>query len=129
LNKPLKSKEKHDERTSFQKLQGVIGSAFRFVGQLYVWLSLTIGFLWMFSAIFVMFFLGDFFAGIMGDPTLFFRIVFFPFTIAAWAFSKVAAAEMWAIAYGLAYIISMLFCLGVAYIIHRMRIRWKTQAK
>ena len=64
--------------------------------------------------------------GLTSNPSLFFQLVFFPLTIAAWAFRGSDPADVWAKVYSLAYVISMLFCLGVAYIIHRARIRAKS---
>jgi hypothetical protein len=121
LKKATKNKRENEENTFSQKLRGIISKALAFLGQTYVWLSLTVGFLWMFSAPFVIYFLGDFVEGLTGNPFLFFQLVFFPLASVAWVFQSAAPADVWAIVYSLAYVFSMLFCLGVAYIIHRAR--------
>ena len=92
-----------------------------YFSQRYVWLSLTIGFLWMFSVPFIVTLFQEF----LGDRTeqfaWIFQTVYFPFTLASYLLSDVVPLEIWIVIYGFAFFISMLFCFCISYIIHRVR--------
>lgn len=121
-----KAQGKIVESGKLRMLRKVIRKAKGFLSQRYVWLSLTAGFLWMLSAPFII----TLFQGFLGDFlktfTWIFQAAFFPLTFSSLIFTDVTAPEVWIVIYGFSFVISMLFCLGIAYIIHRIRTRIKS---
>lgn len=124
MSKKLKtSQEKTAESGKFQRLRKIVDKAKAFLNQRYVWLSLTAGFLWMFSAPIVI----TIFQGALGDSIdsfiWIFQAIFFPFTFASLIITDATAPGVWVIIYLLSFVISMCLCLTLAYIIHRLCIK------
>ncbi len=111
------------EKERFQRVARVARKVKAFFGQKYVWLSLTVGFLWMLSIPFIVMLS----LGALGDGAnqfaWIFQAVFFPLTLSLYLLSDVIAEEIWIAFYGFSFVISMLLCLGAAYIIHKIRIK------
>ena len=123
-----KTEEGIVESGTLQTLKKPMRRVKGFLSQRYVWLSLTVGFLWMLSVPFILTIL----QGILGDSiqdfTWIFGLVFFPFTLSSMIFD-VFVSGGWAMIYGFSFVISMLFCFCAAYVIHEVRIHRKSPAK
>lgn len=121
--KSKKAQRRIEENERLQMLGKVIRKAKGFLSQRYVWLSLTVGFLWMLSLPFILTIL----QGIWGDYierfAWIFQVTFFPLNLSLLIFADATVPGVWMIMYGFSFVISMLFCLSVAYIIHRVRIK------
>lgn len=117
------------ESGELQMLGKVIRKAKGFLGQRYVWLSLTVGFLWMLSAPFII----TIFQGFLGDSlktfAWIFQVTFFPLALSSLIITDAAVPGVWVMIYAFSFVISMFFCLGIAYIIHRVRTRIKSHVK
>ena len=123
---PRKSKKiqgKVVESGKLQMLRKAVGKVTGFLGQRYVWLGLTVGFFWMLSAPFII----TIFQGFLGDYaqgfTWIVQVVFFPLSLSLLIITHATAPGAWIIMYGFSFVISMFFCLSIACIIHRVRIR------
>ena len=121
--KSKKAQGKIGENGKLKMLVSTVRKAKGFLSQRYVWLSLTAGLLWMFSAPFIITIFQGFFSGFLETFTWIFHVVFFPLTLSSMMFTDVTAPEVWMIIYGFSFVISMFFCWSVAYIIHRVRIK------
>jgi len=121
--KSKKAQRRIEENERLQMLGKVIRKAKGFLSQRYVWLSLTVGFLWMLSFPFILTIL----QGIWGDYierfAWIFQVTFFPLKLSLLIFADATVPGVWMVMYGFSFVISMLFCLSVAYIIHRVRIK------
>lgn len=120
--KSKKAQRKIGESGKLQMLSKVARKTKGFLSQRYVWSSLTAGFLWMLSTPFII----TIFQGFLSNFTKFtwiFQTAFFPLTLSSRIFTDVTALEVWIIIYGFSFVISMSFCLSVAYVIHRVRIK------
>jgi len=126
--KPGKTEEEIVESGKLQPLKKLIRRAKGFLSQRYVWLSLTVGFLWMLSVPIIGTILQGAFGYSIQDFTWIFGLVFFPFMLSAMIF-EVFASSAWIMIYGFSFVISMLFCFCVAYVIHEVRIHRKSPAK
>jgi len=123
MSKKLKtSQEKTAESGKFQRLRKIIDKAKAFLNQRYVWLSLTVGFLWMFSAPIVITIFQRALGNSIDSFFWIFQAVFFPFILASLIITDATAPGVWVIIYLLSFAISMCLCLTLAYIIHRLRI-------
>ena len=92
-----------------------------FFSQRYVWLSLTVGFLWMLSAPFILTLALGFLSNGIEQLSWIFQAIYFPLTLSSYLLSDIVPLEMWIVVYGFAFVLSMLFCFCVAYILHRVR--------
>lgn len=116
-----------NNRTS-KKSKGVLGKLKKpirrirdFFSQRYVWLSLTVGFLWILSIPFIL----TSFQGFLGDRieqfNWIFQTIYFPLTLSIYLLLDIVPTELWIVFYGFAFVISMPLCLCIAYIIHKVR--------
>jgi hypothetical protein len=91
-----------------------------FLSRRYVWLSLTVGFLWILSIPFIL----TLFQGFLGDTieqfNWIFQTFYFPLTLSIYLLVDIVPTEMWIVFYGFAFVISMPVCLCIAYVIHRV---------
>jgi hypothetical protein len=94
-----------------------------FLSQRFVWLSLTVGFLWMLSVPFILTPLLEVLSDNLNQFAWIFQTAFFPFTFSLYLLSDIVPSETWIVIYASSFVISVLFCLSVAYVIHRVRIR------
>jgi len=124
-----KTEEGIVETGRLQTLKKLMRRVKGFLSQRYVWLSLTFGFLWMLSVPII----ATILQGVLGDSiqdfTWIFGLVFFPFTLSSMIITDVFVSSDWVIIYGFSFVISMLFCLCIAYVIHEVRIHGKNHAK
>ncbi len=112
-----------DNEKMIREKENLVDKVKAFFSQRYVWLSLAVGFLWMFSVPFILTPLLE----VLGDSAdqfaWIFQTAFFPFTFSLYLLSDVIPQENWFVIYVFSFVLSMLFCLGVAFIIHRVRFR------
>jgi len=124
-----KTEEGIVESGKLQTLKKLMRRVKGFLSQRYVWLSLTVGFLWMLSIPIILTIL----QGVLGDSiqdfTWIFGLVFFPFTLSSMIITDVSVSSAWVMIYGFSFVISMLFCFCVAYVIHEVRIHRKSHAQ
>jgi len=124
-----KTEEGIVETGRLQTLKKLMRRVKGFLSQRYVWLSLTFGFLWMLSVPII----ATILQGVLGDSiqdfTWIFGLVFFPFMLSSMIITDVFVSSDWVIIYGFSFVISMLFCLSIAYIVHRVCTRIKNHAK
>ena len=111
------------ESGKLQMLRKAVGKVIDFLRQRYIWLGLTIGFLWMLSAPVII----TIFQGFLGDYVQEFtwvvQVVFFPLSLSSLIITHATAPGAWIIMYGFSFVISMFFCLSITCIIHIVRIR------
>lgn len=92
-----------------------------FLSHRYVWLSMTVGFLWILSIPFIL----TLFQGFLGDTieqfNWIFQTIYFPLTLSIYLLVDIVPTEMWIVFYGFAFVISMPLCLCIAYVIHKVR--------
>lgn len=93
-----------------------------FLSQPHVWLSLTAGFLWMVSAPFVITFCQECMSDFVDTYAWILLTAFFPFTFSSMMFTGVTVPNVWVIVYGFSFMISMIFCLSVSHIAHKVRL-------
>ena len=126
---PGKTEEGIVESGKLQTLKKLMRKVKGFLSQRYVWLSLTVGFLWMLSIPIILTIL----QGVLGDSiqdfTWIVGLVFFPFTLSSMIITDVSVSSAWVMIYGFSFVISMLFCFCAAYVIHEVRIHRKSPAK
>jgi hypothetical protein len=121
--KSKKAQRRIEENERLQMLGKVIRKAKGFLDQRYVWLSLTVGFLWMLSIPFMLTILQEIWGDYIERFAWIFQVTFFPLKLSLLIFADVTVPGVWMIMYVFSFVTSMLFCLSVAYIIHRIRIK------
>lgn len=117
-----KPQRKNGEDGILQILKKSMHKAKAFLSQRHVWLSLTIGFLWMASAPFAITFCQEYMSDFVDTYTWIILTAFFPFTFSSMMFVSVTVANVWIIIYGFSFMISMIFCLSVSHIAHKVRL-------
>ena len=124
-----KTEEGIVESGELQTLRKLMRRIKGFLSQRYVWLSLTVGFLWMLSVPIILTILQGVLGDYAQDFTWIFGLVFFPFTLSSMAITDMSVSSSWVMIYGFSFVISMLFCLCIAYVFHEVRIHSKSHAK
>jgi hypothetical protein len=114
----------------FQRLRKAVRKAMAFLSKRYVYSGLLGGFLWMFSAPFVITAL----LGSLDESSLWVvRLAFFPLILSSLLIDTIIAGSashprLWIVIFGFSFLISMLLGLGITYSIHRFRERTKKPA-
>jgi len=121
--KSKKAQRKIKENERLQTLRKVVHKVKGFLSQRYVWLSLTVGFLWMLSIPFILTIIQEIWGDYIERFAWIFQVTFFPLKLSLLIFADATVPEVWMIVYGFSFVISMLFCLSVAYVIHRIHIK------
>ena len=126
-----RSKEHQKKNLSsgwIQRLRRAVHNAGAFLGRRYVYSGLLGGFLWMFSAPFVI----TAVQGSLDESSVWMvQLAFFPLILSSLIIDTLIANSVyylgvWLIIFGFSFLLSMLFGLGVTYSIHRFRTRAKT---
>ena len=120
----MSGKSQNNEKITGEK-ENLVHKVKGFFSQRYVWLSLTVGFLWMFSVPFILTPLLEVLGDNVDQFAWIFQTAFFPFTFSLYLLSDVIPQENWIIFYAFSFVLAMLFCLGIACIVHRVRTRTK----
>jgi len=117
-----KAQRKNGEDRILQILKKSMHKTKAFLSQRHVWLSLAIGFLWMVSTPFVITFCQEYVSDFVDTYAWILLTAFFPFTFSSMIFAGVAVPNVWVIIYGFSFMISMIFCLSVSHIAHKVRL-------
>jgi hypothetical protein len=118
---------KHLNSGRFQPLRKAVHKARAFLSKRYVYSGLLGGFLWMFSAPFIITAL----LGLLDESSVWvIQLAFFPLMLSSLIIETIIAdsvsyPRVWLIIFGFSFLISTLLGLSIAYSIHRLRARTK----
>jgi hypothetical protein len=113
----------------FQRLRKAVHKARAFLSKRYVYSGLLGGFLWMFSAPFIITAL----LGLLDESSVWvIQLAFFPLMLSSLIIETIIAdsvsyPRVWLIIFGFSFLISTLLGLSIAYSIHRLRARTKNR--
>jgi hypothetical protein len=118
---------KHLNSGRFQPLRKAVHKARAFLSKRYVYSGLLGGFLWMFSAPFIITAL----LGLLDESSVWvIQLAFFPLMLSSLLIDTIIAGSVsyhrvWLVIFGFSFLISMLLGLSITYSIHRFRERTK----